>query len=186
MASRDYEEFIAALNARGVRYLIEGAHAVAFHARPRATGDLDVLVDPTSRNARKLLAAVRDLFPASRALKLLGRIAPRHDSGPSPRISLASASWLRPSRRPAGRRTWRIYGLSSVFRTGSEERRGPAGGAARNRGAEPSPARAERVSALRATLPGCLLAATELDDGLGRGDGRLRLTARPGRMRRAD
>ena len=29
MASRDYEEFIAALNAHGVRYLLIGAHAVA-------------------------------------------------------------------------------------------------------------------------------------------------------------
>jgi len=35
----DYEEFIAALNGRGVRYLVIGAYAVAFHARPRATRD---------------------------------------------------------------------------------------------------------------------------------------------------
>jgi hypothetical protein len=62
MASRDYEEFIAALNARGVRYLIVGAHAVALHARPRATRDLDVLLDRTPRNARKVLAAIRDFF----------------------------------------------------------------------------------------------------------------------------
>ena len=62
MASRDYKEFIAALNARGVRYLVAGAHAVAFHARPRATGDLVGLIDPTPRNAQKVLAAVRDFF----------------------------------------------------------------------------------------------------------------------------
>jgi hypothetical protein len=62
MASRDYEEFIAALNAHGVRYLVIGAHAVALHARPRATKDLDVLVEPTPDNARKLLAALRDFF----------------------------------------------------------------------------------------------------------------------------
>jgi predicted nucleotidyltransferase len=62
MASRDYEEFIDALNARGVRYLIVGAHAVAFHARPRATKDLDILVDPTPSNARKILDALRDFF----------------------------------------------------------------------------------------------------------------------------
>ncbi len=35
----DYEEFIAALNGRGVRYLVIGAYAVAFHARPRATSE---------------------------------------------------------------------------------------------------------------------------------------------------
>lgn len=62
MASRDYEEFIAALNAHGVRYLIIGAHAVALHARPRATRDLDILIDPTPANGRKLLAAMRGFF----------------------------------------------------------------------------------------------------------------------------
>ncbi len=62
MASRDYEEFIGALNAHGVRYLIVEAHAVAFHARPRATRDLDVLIDPAHRNAQKVLDAIRDFF----------------------------------------------------------------------------------------------------------------------------
>jgi hypothetical protein len=62
MASRDYEEFIAALNAHGVRYLLIGAHAVAFHARPRATKDLDILVEPTRANAKKVLDAMRDFF----------------------------------------------------------------------------------------------------------------------------
>jgi hypothetical protein len=62
MASQDYEEFIAALNARGAHYLVVGAHAVALHARPRATGDLDLLVDPTPSNARRVLAALRDFF----------------------------------------------------------------------------------------------------------------------------
>ena len=36
--------------------------AVAFHARPRATKDLDVLIEPTAANARKVLAALRDFF----------------------------------------------------------------------------------------------------------------------------
>ena len=49
MPSQDYEEFIAALNVHGVRYLVIGAHAVAFHARPRATKDLDILLEPTPR-----------------------------------------------------------------------------------------------------------------------------------------
>jgi hypothetical protein len=62
MAYRDYEEFIAVLNAHGVRYLLVGAHAVAFHARPRATKDLDVLIDPTPANARRVLSALREFF----------------------------------------------------------------------------------------------------------------------------
>jgi len=62
MASQDYEEFIAALNAHGVRYLVVGAHAVAFYARPRATKDLDILIEPTPTNARRVLAALRDFL----------------------------------------------------------------------------------------------------------------------------
>ena len=62
MASRDYEEFIAALSAHGVRYLVIGAHAVAYHARPRATKDLDILIEPTPANAEKALNALRDFF----------------------------------------------------------------------------------------------------------------------------
>jgi hypothetical protein len=41
----DFEEFIASLNAHRVRYLIVGAYAVGFHGRPRATKDIDVLID---------------------------------------------------------------------------------------------------------------------------------------------
>ena len=65
MASHDYEEFIAAFNAHGVRYLLVGAHAVAFHGRPRATKDLDILIEATPTNARKVLAALREFFGGS-------------------------------------------------------------------------------------------------------------------------
>ena len=58
MRYRDYEEFIGALNDRGARYLIVGAHAVAYHARPRATKDFDILIEPTPANAKKVLAAL--------------------------------------------------------------------------------------------------------------------------------
>lgn len=62
MPSQDYEEFIAVLNEHGVRYLVIGAHAVAFHARPRATKDLDILLDSSPANAGRVLEALRDFF----------------------------------------------------------------------------------------------------------------------------
>ena len=65
MSYPDFEEFIAALNARGVRYLVVGGYALAFHARPRATKDLDVYVEPTAVNAKRLRAALRDFFGGS-------------------------------------------------------------------------------------------------------------------------
>lgn len=58
----DYEEFLAALNAREVRYLVIGAHALAFQARPLATKDLDIFFEPSPDNATKVLAAIRDFF----------------------------------------------------------------------------------------------------------------------------
>jgi hypothetical protein len=58
----DFEEFIASLNGRRARYLVVGAYAVAFHARPRATKDLDVLVDPTPANAQRVRAALVDFL----------------------------------------------------------------------------------------------------------------------------
>ena len=62
MVFPDFEEFIASLNAQRARYLIVGAYAVAFHARPRATKDIDLLVDRTAANARRTLAAVSNFL----------------------------------------------------------------------------------------------------------------------------
>jgi hypothetical protein len=54
--SEDWREFLESLNSRGVDYVIVGAQSLAFHGRPRHTGDLDILVRPTPDNARLLLA----------------------------------------------------------------------------------------------------------------------------------
>jgi hypothetical protein len=61
----DFEEFIASLNAHRVRYLVVGGYAVGFHARPRATKDIDILVDTSAANARRVLAAIRAFIGAT-------------------------------------------------------------------------------------------------------------------------
>jgi hypothetical protein len=53
--SNDLREFLKLLNSRGVDYVIVGAHSLAFHGRPRYTGDLDVLIRSTPGNAAKLV-----------------------------------------------------------------------------------------------------------------------------------
>lgn len=58
--SSDLREFLELLNARGVDYLLVGAHSLAFHSRPRYTGDLDVLVRPAESNAAALVALLED------------------------------------------------------------------------------------------------------------------------------
>ena len=55
MPTTDYEEFIDVLNRHRARYLIVGAHAVAHHARPRATKDLDFFIE--TNEARRALEA---------------------------------------------------------------------------------------------------------------------------------
>lgn len=56
--SRDFKEFIASLNANGVRYLVVGGYAVAFHGHPRYTKDLDVWIEVSAENARRALQAL--------------------------------------------------------------------------------------------------------------------------------
>jgi hypothetical protein len=58
--SPDFREFIACANARDVRFLVVGGYAVAYHGHPRYTKDLDVWVEPTAENARRLLNALED------------------------------------------------------------------------------------------------------------------------------
>ncbi len=53
--NKDWREFLELLNSRGVDYVIVGAQSLAFHGRPRYTGDLDILVRPTPENARLLV-----------------------------------------------------------------------------------------------------------------------------------
>ncbi len=58
--SSDLREFLELLNARGVDYVLVGAHSLAFHSRPRYTGDLDVLVRPSEDNAALLVRLLED------------------------------------------------------------------------------------------------------------------------------
>ena len=70
---RDFVEMLSALDAAGAEYLVVGAHALAAHGVPRATGDLDIWVRATPENARRVLAALREfgasLFDLTAAVK---------------------------------------------------------------------------------------------------------------------
>ncbi len=57
--NRDFAEMLSALSAEGAEYLVVGAHAMASHGYPRATGDLDLWVRPTAENAKRVYAALR-------------------------------------------------------------------------------------------------------------------------------
>lgn len=57
---KDYEEFLRLLNKHRVKYLIIGSFAVAFYAKPRYTKDLDILVEPSMENGKRILKALSE------------------------------------------------------------------------------------------------------------------------------
>lgn len=56
--SGDFTDFLNALAQHEVKALIIGAFAVAFHAKPRFTKDLDIFVESSPENAGRLLQAI--------------------------------------------------------------------------------------------------------------------------------
>jgi hypothetical protein len=55
----DFVDLLRALSGAEVRFLIVGAYALALYSKPRATGDLDVWVEPTPENATRVIEALK-------------------------------------------------------------------------------------------------------------------------------
>jgi hypothetical protein len=54
----DFRDLLVELLRADARFLIVGAHALGVHGVPRATVDLDVWIDPTPENARRIWVAL--------------------------------------------------------------------------------------------------------------------------------
>jgi hypothetical protein len=50
----DYRDMLCMLNEEGVEYLVVGAHALAAHGYPRATGDIDLWIRCSHENALRV------------------------------------------------------------------------------------------------------------------------------------
>jgi hypothetical protein len=57
--NQDFVDLLHAFIKSDVRFLVVGAYALALHAKPRATGDLDLWVEPTRENAGRILRALQ-------------------------------------------------------------------------------------------------------------------------------
>jgi predicted nucleotidyltransferase len=83
------------LNAAGVKYVVVGGYALAFHGVVRATKDVDILIEPTLENAARALKALeglrwgvsRELDPAEVAANPITMI------GDDPRVDLLTLAW---------------------------------------------------------------------------------------------
>jgi hypothetical protein len=58
--AKDFRDLLRVFVAHEVRFLVVGAYALAVLGRPRATGDLDVWMEPTPENADRAFAALGD------------------------------------------------------------------------------------------------------------------------------
>lgn len=58
--SQDFEDFIKLLNEYQVDYMVVGGYALAFHGKPRNTGDLDIWIRISEKNAAKMVAVMND------------------------------------------------------------------------------------------------------------------------------
>ena len=103
---RDLVEMLSEFAAHEVRYLVIGGHAVSLHARPRATKDLDVWLDPRPDNITRVCAALskfgvpRELIDAVRGARVdeivwMGRVPARVDFLQSVPALTFEACWAR-------------------------------------------------------------------------------------------
>ncbi len=53
-----FRDILSALSAEEAEFLVVGAYALAAHGLPRATGDLDLWVNPTEANAARVWRAL--------------------------------------------------------------------------------------------------------------------------------
>ena len=55
----DFRDLLHAFSVADVRFVVVGAYAVAAHGAPRATGDIDVFIEASEENARRVMKALR-------------------------------------------------------------------------------------------------------------------------------
>jgi hypothetical protein len=56
----DFKDFLKLLNSYNVRYLLVGGYAVGYHGYPRATGEMDIWIEISDSNSKKVASAFRD------------------------------------------------------------------------------------------------------------------------------
>jgi hypothetical protein len=75
----DWREFLSLMISKRVKFLVLGGHAVSVHAHPRVTEDLDVFVEASALNAKRLRSVLVDFgfgesAPTVEALATAGKV----------------------------------------------------------------------------------------------------------------
>ncbi|MBN8547236.1 MAG: nucleotidyltransferase [Ignavibacteria bacterium] len=58
--TQDFKEFIQLLNEKSVKYLLVGGYAVGFYGNPRFTKDLDLWLECSNENAKKIEEVLKE------------------------------------------------------------------------------------------------------------------------------
>jgi len=56
---QDFRDFLKLLNCHKVEYLLIGGFAVGYHGYPRATGDMDIWIAASPKNADKMISVLK-------------------------------------------------------------------------------------------------------------------------------
>jgi predicted nucleotidyltransferase len=72
----DFRDLLSALAASGAEYLIVGGWAVSFHAEPRFTKDLDLLIGSDDLNLQRVVAALTDFGAPPAIIDQLRQLRP--------------------------------------------------------------------------------------------------------------
>jgi hypothetical protein len=67
--AKDFEDFIKLLNRYEIEYMVVGGYALAFHGKPRHTGDLDIWINISEKNASAMLKVLNDFGMSSMGFK---------------------------------------------------------------------------------------------------------------------
>jgi len=107
-------EVCAALNAQDAKYVLVGAAAMQLWGSSRATRDIDILIDPTPANARRVLSALADLGFGFAGEWLAEDVArkPVTVIGDQPRVDILTVAWT--VRFPAAARDQTTFELERV------------------------------------------------------------------------
>jgi len=123
----DFVDLLRAFAAADVRFLVVGAYALAIHGRPRATGDLDIWIEPTAANADRVMRALGNFGAPLAEISAADFTRPgvTYQIGVPPgRIDILTEltgvtfgeSWLDRVRRPFGEIEVDFIGLQSFIR----------------------------------------------------------------------
>jgi len=68
--NQDFEDLLRCLNDAKAKYLIVGAYAMAFYTEPRYTKDIDIWIEPSKTNGKKVYSALTKFGAPIKGLRM--------------------------------------------------------------------------------------------------------------------